>query len=111
MLEDLLVSAAFDVQTASNGAEALRYLRDNVPDLIVLDLMLPWVNGVEVLATIRQQPDLARVPVLVTTATTTTERDLHTFHPLTVMRKPLDLDAIVPAIQRLLSGWSATRIS
>ena len=38
----------------------------SLPDLIVLDLMLPWVNGVEVLATLRGRADLAGIPVLVT---------------------------------------------
>src|SRR5206468_6224046 len=102
MMEDLLVSAGFEVKTASNGAEALRQLRYEVPDLIVLDLMLPWVNGVEVLATLRDQPDLANLPVLVTTATATREHDLRAFQPLMVMRKPIDSDAVVPAIERLL---------
>ncbi len=103
LLEDLLMTAGFEVQTATNGAEALRYLRDQRPDAIVLDLMLPWVNGVEVLATIREQPDLARIPVLVTTATATSQNDLRAFQPIVVMRKPLALDTIVPAIENLLS--------
>ena len=97
------MSAGFEVRTVSNGAEALRQLRDEVPDLVVLDLMLPWVNGVEVLATLREQPDLTKLPVLVTTATATQESDLRPFQPLTILRKPIDLDTIVPAIELLLT--------
>ena len=104
MVEDLLVAAGFEVHTATHGAEALRYLRGDVPDAIVLDLMLPWVNGVEVLATIRDQPDLARIPVLVTTATATSTSDLQAFYPIVVMRKPIALDTVVPAIESLLTG-------
>jgi CheY-like chemotaxis protein len=103
MLEDLLVAAGYEVHTASNGAEALRQLRDYPPDAIVLDLMLPWVNGVEVLATIREQPDLARLPVLVTTATSTSQGDLRAFQPIVVMRKPIVLDTVVPALENLLA--------
>lgn len=103
MLEDLLVAAGYEVHTASNGAEALRQLRDSPPDAIVLDLMLPWVNGVEVLATIREQPDLARLPVLVTTATSTSLSDLRAFQPILVMRKPIMLDTIVPALEDLMA--------
>jgi CheY-like chemotaxis protein len=103
MVEDLLISAGFEVHGASNGAEALRYLRDWTPDVIVLDLMLPWVSGLEVLATIRELPALSRLPVLVITATSTTELELQAYQPLAILRKPLDLDTIVPLLDRLLT--------
>ena len=104
MLTDLFSDAGFSVRTASHGAEALRIVDRDVPDVIVLDLMLPWVNGIEVLVTIRQQPRLLHVPVLVTTGTATTAFDLRKFEPLMLMRKPLDLEALVPAIHKLLSS-------
>jgi DNA-binding response OmpR family regulator len=102
LLTDFLTLGGFEVQTAAHGAEALRLLDRTVPDVILLDLMLPWVNGVEVLATLRQRAELARVPVLVTTGTATSDFDLRAFRPVKVMRKPLDLDALVAAIQGLL---------
>ena len=103
MVEDLFVSEGFDVTAAVNGAEALRHMRHHAPDLIVLDLILPWVNGVEVLATIREDHKLAKVPVVVTTATATTQYDLRSFQPVEVMRKPFDPEDLVAAAQRLLS--------
>ena len=103
MVEDVLTSAGYDVVSASHGAEALRLLNRDVPDVIVLDLMLPWINGIEVLSTIRQQPQLSRVPVLVITGTVTSTFDLRAFHPLSVMRKPLEPDALVSAVEELLS--------
>jgi DNA-binding response OmpR family regulator len=72
------------------------------PDIIVLDLMLPWVNGIEVLATVRQQPRLVGVPVLVTTGTATSAFDLRTFGPLHVMHKPLDVHNLVAVARKLL---------
>ena len=104
MLTDLFSDAGFSVRTASHGAEALRIVDKDVPDVIVLDLILPWVNGIEVLVTIRQQPRLLHVPVLVTTGTATTAFDLRSFEPLMLMRKPLDVEALVPAIHKLLSN-------
>jgi CheY-like chemotaxis protein len=103
LLEDLLVAAGFEVYTASNGPEALRFLEHFTPDLMVLDLMLPWINGIEVLATIRERPALAKLPVLVTTATATTDEELREFQPLEVMRKPIELEAVVPAIEHLFA--------
>ncbi|HEY4865017.1 MAG TPA: response regulator, partial [Candidatus Dormibacteraeota bacterium] len=54
-----LVSAGFDVITAPDGAEALRLIREREPRLVVLDLMLPEVNGVEVTRDVRRW---SRVP-------------------------------------------------
>jgi CheY-like chemotaxis protein len=103
MLEQLFCVEGCLVGRASKGHEALRLLDADTPDLIVLDLMLPWVNGIEVLARIRQQPRLVNVPVLVTTGTATTPFDLRDFEPLRVIRKPFDGDAIIAAAQKLLN--------
>jgi CheY-like chemotaxis protein len=107
MLEDMLTQAGFRVLTATDGAEALRLLASERPDLIVLDLILPWVNGVEVLRTVRDHPQLRIVPVLVVTGTQTSEFELRTFRPVRVLRKPLNVDAVVPTIQQMLSQPSA----
>jgi len=104
LLENIFVLAGFAVQTATNRAEALRRLRDrdNVPDLVVLDLLLPWVNGFEVLATIREDAALATLPVLVITATPASQSDLQAYAPLMVVRKPFDAeDLVVTALQML----------
>jgi two-component system OmpR family response regulator len=54
----------FEVQTASDGLEAMKCLRSRKPDLIVLDLMMPKFSGEEVLKFIRTQPGLKEVPVV-----------------------------------------------
>lgn len=103
MLEDVLTLAGFRVVAAHNGAEALRALGQEPPDLVVLDLVLPWISGIEVLSTIRETPHLAAVPVLIVTATGTSEHELRNFGPIALMRKPLNVEAIVPIVHRLLS--------
>lgn len=107
MLEQFLVFEGFRVLTAVHGAEALQTLNRTTPSLVVLDLALPWVNGLEVLATMRSDPRLRDVPVLVITGTMTTARDLHAFQPVTLLKKPVNLEGIAPAIQQLLSGRDA----
>lgn len=102
MIESLFLMEGFDVRSASDGTQALRLVSEYTPDLIVLDLMLPWVNGIEVLATVRQNPHLVNTPVLVTTGTATGAFDLRSFAPLHVMHKPLDVEAIVPVVRKLL---------
>src|SRR3984893_1244321 len=63
-----LVSAGFDVITAPDGAEALRLIREREPRLVVLDLMLPEVDGFEVTRDVRRW---SRVPILMLTAPST----------------------------------------
>ena len=104
MMETLFLMEGFDVRRASDGAEALRLVEEHTPDLIVLDLMLPWVNGIEVLAAVRRHRRLADVPVLITTGTATSAFDLRSFSPLHVMHKPLDVDAVVPIVRKLLES-------
>jgi DNA-binding response OmpR family regulator len=104
LVEDLLISEGFDVITAAIGAEALRMMKRMTPDLMVLDLLLPWVNGVEVLSTMRQNPLLTRVPVLVTTGSSTQEGDIAAFAPLVVLRKPLETESVIKTIHALLEN-------
>lgn len=63
-----LKKAGFSVGTASDGIEALKKARSLAPDLILLDLMLPELDGFAVCETLRRDPALADVPVIVLTA-------------------------------------------
>jgi two-component system phosphate regulon response regulator PhoB len=63
-----LARAGYRVITAATGPEALRSVRDERPDLIVLDLMLPGMSGFEVLAELRRREDTRDIGVIVLTA-------------------------------------------
>ena len=106
MLVDTLTLAGFEVRSASHGAEALRLLDRHTPNLVLLDLVLPWVNGLEVLTTLRENPAFRRMPVIVTTGTFTTDFDLKAFQPVRVFRKPLNFDALMLTIRQLLAESS-----
>lgn len=108
LFEQVLVFDGFKVLAASHGAEALRILNSVTPALIVLDLVLPWVNGLEVLATVRATPRLKNVPVLVVTGTPTKERDIGDRGPLTILRKPVNVEALTPMVQALLARTSSS---
>lgn len=103
LFEQALFFEGFRVLTAANGGEALHLLNRETPALVVLDLLLPWVNGLEVLATMRRTPRLRAVPVLIVTGTPTGEHDLRDFKPLMVRRKPMNIDALTPLVQQLLA--------
>jgi CheY-like chemotaxis protein len=70
-----LESFASSVLRASNGRDAIDIARRELPDLIILDLMMPEMNGFEVVEALQGQPDTARIPVLVVTAKIITAED------------------------------------
>lgn len=69
-----LSMAGFTVDAASNGEAALAQAAAMVPDVIVLDLMLPVIDGFEVLRRVRADPRLMHVPVIVFSNSYTSER-------------------------------------
>ena len=68
LIEFNLKQAGFDVIAATDGAQALRKARSSVPSLIVLDLMLPEIDGLEVCKMLRRDPATARIPIIMLTA-------------------------------------------
>jgi len=60
-----LLSAGYLARVANNGVEALKALTVEKPDLILLDLMMPVMDGFKVLQAVRANPDLQNVPVIV----------------------------------------------
>jgi DNA-binding response OmpR family regulator len=67
-LEYLLTEAGYEVRTATNGADALALTRAHTPDLLVLDIMMPAVNGFEVCRSVRENAALRTVRILMLTA-------------------------------------------
>jgi CheY-like chemotaxis protein len=67
------VIGKFEVRDCGSGREALAVARDFQPDLILLDVMMPEIDGVGTLALLRRLPHLAEVPVLFVTGLTTAE--------------------------------------
>ena len=84
-----------------------RFVRAPRPDLILLDLGLPGIDGREVLAELRSDEDLGGIPVVVLTASTD-EEDRHRSEELHIdgfMTKPVDFQAFLLLLQRLNRFW------
>jgi two-component system alkaline phosphatase synthesis response regulator PhoP len=96
----------YQVLTAYDGVEALRLAREGYPDLIVLDLMLPDIDGLEICRTLRRESD---VPIIMLTARTTDRDklaglDLGADDYVTKPFSPKELAARVRAVLRRLPG-------
>ena len=75
-LTDILAGQGYRVEVARDGGEALQRIEANLPDAMILDLMMPEVDGFEVLRAIRASPRTAHVPVLILTAKYVTREEL-----------------------------------
>ncbi len=76
MLSRLLKKEGFEVMAAENGSSALEQLAIHIPSLILLDLMMPVMDGFEFLSVIAREPQLAGIPVVVVTAKDLTPEEL-----------------------------------
>jgi len=68
LMQFRLVCRGFDVLCAANGAEALDQARRALPDVVLLDLMLPDIDGFSICEILRSQPSTAGVPVILVSA-------------------------------------------
>jgi two-component system, chemotaxis family, chemotaxis protein CheY len=99
MLRELLEEEQYRVVALSNGAEALETLRgETVPDVILLDVSMPVMDGFDFLRFRNDDPRLAQVPVVLVTNAKPHERP--TVGVNDVVRKPIDIDEILFAIKR-----------
>ena len=68
LLEEELEDLGYETVTAENGQEGLDVIRETRPGLVLLDVMMPMMNGYDVCKAIREDPDLADVQVILLTA-------------------------------------------
>jgi two-component system, chemotaxis family, chemotaxis protein CheY len=95
-----LADAGYEVVDASNGRIALDRLATTLPGVILLDLMMPVLNGLEFLVEFKKNPLWTRIPIIVASANRGYDAaDLGTFM---VLRKPLDLDVLLDSVSKAL---------
>ncbi|HSM82450.1 MAG TPA: response regulator [Nodosilinea sp.] len=103
LLQTVLETAGYQVDTASDGGSALARVNDAPPDLILMDVMMPDMNGYEVTRQIRQNPSLPPMPILMVTAydSIVPHHDL-ALGPNNFIRKPVDFDGLLRKVASLL---------
>ena len=98
------------IHVAYDGETAMAFLRNPAqrrPDLILLDLNLPGMDGREVLAEVKTDPDLAVIPVVILTTSRADEDILRTYrlHANCYITKPVDLQQFIRVIQSIEDFW------
>ncbi len=102
-----------EIIPAYNGAEALEKIKESRPDLVILDIMMPEVDGYAICSTLRQQEDPAMrdIPVVMLTAKTEVEDKIRglSIGADDYITKPFDLKELVLRTDNLLSKWKAKK--
>jgi CheY-like chemotaxis protein len=105
MIAQLLALEGFQTMTVANGREALSYLRNlhsgAAPDVILLDLMMPEMDGWEFRRHQQADPQLAKVPVIVLTALD--QNRTREVEAVAFLKKPLDFDRLLTLVRTYCS--------
>ena len=103
-IRDLIIAVledeGYEAVGASSGSRALEVLASEQPDLVLMDIMMPDMDGREALRRIREQPDLTGIPVVMMSAAFAPDRinqRISAFLP-----KPFDLDHLLATVARII---------
>lgn len=100
-----LKDKGFLLVSANDGAEALEKLKIFIPNLIILDINMPKINGYELIKRLKKEPKFNTIPIIVLTGTYISKQDIE--HGLTLgatkyLTKPFTIDALVKEIEESL---------
>ncbi len=101
-----IVQTRFSVFEAKNGQHALNILENQKVDVILTDLMMPWLDGFELIEKLKEDPQLQQIPVMVVSARTTEEDKLRVLNSGVndFMSKPFDPEKLIKRIENLVES-------
>lgn len=106
ILSQTLELEDYEVSGAADGEEALGMISEEIPDVVILDVMMPKMHGFDVLREIRQNPETSDLPVILLTAKSSAEdmwegwREGVDYY----MTKPFDVEELIRFLSYVLSG-------
>jgi CheY-like chemotaxis protein len=103
VLAATLSEVGYHVHTAANGVQGLEVMAEHPPDLVILDFMMPLLDGPGVLRAMRVDPRLASVPVVMISAMPESAVRARCSGYVAFLRKPFEFDAVLGAVQRAIA--------
>lgn len=101
-LELLLELEGYRVMTAADGGQAWRLLQETIPDLVITDLFMPFVDGGELIARMKANDFSRDIPIILTTSVAPESMNLRG-RPDAYCRKPFHFDDLLAAVASLLN--------
>ncbi len=104
LLVSILKSENYDVIEASDGEEALMVIKMSRPDAIILDIMMPKLDGMQVLRKVREDPEISSIPVIMLTAKASNEDILsgYKYGANYYIPKPFEISDILEGVRMVL---------
>jgi DNA-binding response OmpR family regulator len=111
LLEFLVRKEGFNVETASDGEEGLNKIQKLIPDLVILDLMLPRYGGFEILRQLQTGGDTSRIPIIIVTGRytdrTTAEMIRQESNVMDFLEKPIKANVLGMSLHKILKTLPA----
>ncbi|WP_166405105.1 response regulator [Desulfonema ishimotonii] len=110
-LEDILAEMGYVIESVAGGRDALASVSAHAPDMVLLDLMMPDMDGFQVLDHIRSQPDTAQLPVIILTAKDLTGAERETLAQSVnrvITKSAMDVNLLLTEIESVLNHHLAT---
>ena len=104
-LSSILEMEDYEVISFSSAPPALMYLNDNKADLLISDIIMPKMSGIEFIRIVRSNKDFADIPIIVLTADNTVlkSNNLDIFNVKALLSKPCNIDKLLCVIQEALN--------
>lgn len=99
LVQEYLKASGFTVEAFESGKDALAALDTLTPNLVVLDLQMPQMNGIEVLEHLRANPSTANIPVLMLSANAGEAQTMSTVVANAYLEKPFQMHALLAAVE------------
>jgi DNA-binding response OmpR family regulator len=103
----------YTVNEAENGEEAVRMIREDKPDLVLLDVVMPFLDGFQVLKRIREEDDTRNIPVIMLTSCAEEANQIKGWEMgiSDFVAKPFNPNALVNVVNRVLRESDSDRVS
>lgn len=106
LIRSALEGLGLEVRTARNGAEGLLAVNEEKPDLVILDVMMPVLDGFQTLKVLQGSPETRELPVIMLTARSSDIDVAHGWRSgvTSYLTKPFSLDQLVSMVRRVLEA-------
>lgn len=105
LLQYTLESMGHVVRVCDNGRDVVDNLKEFLPDLMILDVMLPGIDGYSIATTLSQDPELSKIPIIVLSALEPSRSLFGKFNQvIAFMTKPFSTDELLETVNNALSG-------
>jgi len=104
----ILQQIGYEVHIAMDGEQAIEHLQEHVPNLVVLDIRLPYINGLHILDFIAQNPRLSQTHVIIATASQEYEQYVTKVNSADFLLKPIMPKQIIDIATRIIQEQTAS---